>query len=152
MSRATSIINRLNQVLNRVATPGQDTRKAYKRVFSRTGGDDLIGVVGTVSKTDTLLAPQPVFQRVTRMMFGTQAKSQEVLDVAKSEKRTANEWEFIFSPTAVSISDLQNENLVFVLKDTNGDEEVLDVIDYEPIGAFGADLVYAAYLRSIQRP
>jgi hypothetical protein len=147
VSRATALISKLNAALNRVGPP---ERTVYKRVITRTGGDSLIGRPGSVSTADTILSPQPLYQRLGRFVVGDSAASQELLSNGK--ERVADDYQVIFSSTAVTQADLNNKDLQFVFKDAAGNSEVFRVTDFEPVGMNGVQLMFITYLRSTQRP
>ena len=148
MSRAASIISRLDVALRKV---GPLDRTSYKRIVTRTGGDDLIGRPGTITYVDTVFDPQPQYTRLARFLVGPGAKSQDMSD-ASGKHRIADEYAFTFSPSAIAFTDLTNDDLMIVLKDAAGVIELFDVSDYEPISMNGLNVVYIVYAKSLQRP
>lgn len=148
MSRALSIITRLDKALNKV---GPLDRVSYKRIITRSGGDDLIGRPASVSVVDTIFDPQPQYTRLARFLVGPGAKSQDMSD-AGGHHRIANEYMFTFSPSSMSMTDLTNDDLLIVLKDSVGNEETFDITDYEPIAMNGINVVYTVFAKSMQRP
>jgi hypothetical protein len=147
MSRADSLIAKVNSSLRKVSPPD---RTAYKRVLARTG-DSLIGRT-VATHTDTLLDPQPYFHRVGREHLpGGHALSETVID-GSNKTVIADDWEFVLSPTAISLQDLQNKDVVIVLKDAAGSEEPFRYLDHEAGGISGTDVVFTVYMRSLKRP
>lgn len=146
MSRAAQILAKMNTALRRV---GPADRTIYKRVISRTGGDDLIGrkVSTGITYTDTLLDPQPVYERLSRYVVGPRALGKEVAGAASAD--VENQYMVTFSASAISRNDLLNENMVFLFKDTSGNEEQYVVNDYEPVALNGVDLMFITYLISM---
>lgn len=148
-SRALAIINRVNTIQRKYAPAD---RTVYKRVITpATGGDPLIGRVGTPTFTDTILDPQPTYSRLARYDVGPGARSQMVQD--GSTKQVANQYAFLCSPTALSRSDLDNDLLQLLLVDGAGNKEVFEITDYdEPASMGGVDIIFILYARSIQGP
>lgn len=145
---AAGIIRKLDNSLRKVTPLG---RIAYKRIITRTGGDQLIGRPGTVTYTDTKLDPQPYYNRIGREHVpGGHTNAQTVVD-SSGQANITDDWEFLLSPTAISESDLKNNDMLLVLKDSNG-EETFRLLDYESPSGFGQDLAYIGYFRSIKRP
>ena len=149
MSRADGVIRRLDAALNKVAPP---TRTVYKRTVTRTGGDNLIGRPGTVTYTDVQLSPQPFYARLGRQIVGNQVPAELVINSAGTEDFIADEWICIFSPTAISLTELSNPDLVLAFKDTGGNTEVFRITDLEPLGFSDQAVMYVAYIRSTERP
>jgi hypothetical protein len=147
MSRATSIVSRLNSALRKV---GPQARLSYKRVTTRTGGDDLIGRPGSITVSDTLFDPQPQFTRQARFIVGVGAKAEDV-DAAGTHG-ILDQYMFVFSPDSIALSDLENEDMVIVLKDVAGKAELFDVTDYEPIALNGVVVMYTVFAKSLKRP
>lgn len=147
MSRATGILAKINSAMNRF-TPL--TRTCYKRVITRTGGNDLIGRPASVTIVDTLLSPQPVYLPIGRKAQpGGRDKVGSVLtSVGQS---TVDDWEFTVSASAMSLSDLHAKDVVLVLKDSTGAEEVFDIKDFEPVGLQGVTVALVIFARSIKR-
>jgi hypothetical protein len=71
--------------------------------------------------------------------------------MVSSGQRTADTWRFQFSPNALSLSELQGKNLQLVFKDSAGNEEVLDIHDFEPIGMESTYVLITVYARSAKR-
>jgi hypothetical protein len=149
MGRAEGLINKLNATLNRV---GPSNRKAYKRVTTRTGGDALIGRPGAVSHSDTLMNPQPFYHPVGRIHVpGGHAHMETVIDSNNKAKR-ADDYQFIISPSAISASELETNDVTIVLKADDGSEEVLRLLDQDAPTYQGTNVVYICYYRSVTRP
>jgi len=149
MSRAQGILNRVNGALRR--TFPQD-RTVYKRVVTRSGGDDLIGRGVAVSTVDTLLDPQPTYQRLGRNIVGDHVDAESVLGAAGSKVEVADDYSCLFSSTALPLADLNNKNVTIVFKDSAGNEEIFRITDYTPVSFQGTALIYMAFLRSTKRP
>ena len=147
MSRAAGIITKLNTTLNRV---GPQDRIVYKRVLTQTGGDSLIGHPSSVTHVDTVLSPQPLYQRIGRNIVGDQITA-EIIQALNSQ-HVADDFMLTLSPTAMSMDDLGNKNVMIVLKDAAGNEELYRITDYEPIAFQGTVVMIAAYIRSTTRP
>ena len=124
MSRTSSIIARLDNALNKV---GPQDRTSYMRVITRTGGDDLIGRPGTVTFVDTVFNPQPQYNRPSaRNLVGPTAKTEDVSD-ATGQHVIADRYVFLFSPTAITLAQLKNDDMLIVLKDAAGVVEKFDI-------------------------
>lgn len=121
-------------------------RKVYKRVATVGSGDALIGRA-IYSITDTLFTPQPVYNRITRYPVGPEAKGEMIAGEAVSTAATS--YECTFSSSAITIADLENQNMTIVMKDSSGGEEVFRVMDYQASGMQGKDLVYLTYIESV---
>lgn len=147
MSRASSIIKRLNVALRKV---GPLDRISYMRKVTRTGGDSLIGRPGSVSFVDTKFDPQPQYSRQARFLVGIGAKSED-LDVG-GEHKILDQYMFSFSPDSISLANLEDEDVTIVLKDSAGNAEQFDITDYEPISLNGVVVIYIVYAKSLKRP
>lgn len=147
MSRATGIIKKLDNALKRF-NPVDVT--IYKRLNVSTGGDTLIGRPGSTSYTDTLLTPQPMYQRLGRNMVGDSAPSQQI-DVGNNTTRIGADYQIIFSPTSITTDELDNDSITYVFKDASGNEEIYHLTDYEPVALTGQAVIYVAYVRSSVR-
>lgn len=147
MSRADAIIRRTDSALRRVNVTERDV---YKRVITRTGGDDLIGRPGSVTHVDTKIDPPPAYQRLGRNIVGNNVAAESVL--SGSETRVADDYAVLISVTAMSEADFKNENVLIVFKDAAGGEEVFRITDYEPTLFQGQVLNFTAYIRSLKRP
>jgi|SRR6185437_12878549 len=147
MSQVAAISKRIDAVLRKYAPLD---RTVYKRVVTASGGDALIGRAQTFTNVDTLLDPQPMFERLTRYPVGPQAKGELIVETGGSE--VGNSYALYFSVTAISTDELKNPNLLIVFEDSAGDKEVFRVTDYDPTGIQGQDLMYTAYIQSTERP
>lgn len=150
MTQASQVISSLNSILRQVTPVG---RTVYMRVYTMGGGDPLTGQGQTPFSNDTILNPQPYFSRLGHVRTpGMQhIKAQEIVDSAGREF-VADAWSFIVSPSAITVNQLEDPNMTFVLKDSEGNEEEMNLIDYDPTSGFGVDLLYTCYMRSIERP
>ncbi|HWT39807.1 MAG TPA: hypothetical protein VN081_00830 [Dongiaceae bacterium] len=143
---ATSLINQVNSVLTQV-TPL--ARTVYLRTVSVSGGDSLIGKVGTSSYTDTLLSPQPYFTRIGREHVpGGHADFYDYID-NNGRQMLRDDYRFIFSPTSVTRDQLENPNNIFALKDSDGNTELLRLVDIEAPAVAGSEVLFVCYLRSV---
>jgi hypothetical protein len=147
MGRADLILAKTKSALNKV---GPSDRQVYKRVVTRTGGDSLIGRGGTITHVDTLLDPQPLYQRLGRNIVGDSAPSQELLN--NGSNRIADDYQVTFHPDAVSQADLNNKDLLFVFRDASNRDEIFRVTDFEPVAINGKAVMFVGYLRSTARP
>jgi hypothetical protein len=147
MANPTAILRRVNRAFSRLNPPSPD--KVYKRVVTRTGGDDLTGRPGSVTNTDTLLSPQPIYSRPMREEIGLY-RTHTLLAASTGVEPAAN-WVMTVSPTAMSINELSNKDMLIVTKDVLGNEEVFLIQDYETTGFSGVDILYDVRLKSIKR-
>lgn len=146
MAKVDGIVRRLDKALTK--TQALDT-KVYKRFVTRTGGDSLIGRYGSSSMTETLLDPQPIYGRLGRNVVGDAAPSQAVL--ADNATRIAVDYQIILSPTAITTAELDNDQLLIVMKDGRGNENIYHLTDYEPVAFNNKDVMYIGYIRSAAR-
>lgn len=150
MSRATSLIARLNSVLNKV---GPMDRTVYKRTITQQGTvNALLGRYSASPTTvDTKLNPQPYYERIGRQHIpGGHAESMDML--SNGLQLLADDYQFILSPTAVSLAELDTPNTILVLKDAQGNAEEFRLLDTESASMNGLDVVFVAYYRSLDRP
>lgn len=148
MSRADGLLTKVNNVMRKFAPL---TRTVYKRTVTRTGGNDLIGRAGTTTVVDTICDPQPVAEQMGRTaMAGGRLSPVESLMISTGQ-RTADTWKVLFSPNALSLTELQGKNLQLVFKDASGNAEVLEIFDFEPTGMNGTTVLITVYARSIKR-
>jgi hypothetical protein len=140
MSRATGLINKLNGILKRF-TPLD--RLVYKRVIVSTGGDALLGRSGTVSVTDTLFDPQPFYTRIDNVLADNLTKN--------GINVTAGDYEFLFSPDAVTYSDISDKSFEVILKDSSNRLEVLRLLSWESPSMNSTVVAFSVYMRSVQR-
>jgi hypothetical protein len=149
MGRAEAIVSRLDATLRRF-TP--TTRTAYKRKVTRTGGSALLGRPGTVTNTDTLLDPQPYFVPIGREpVSGGHAQVESVI-TGGSKQYTADDYKFLFSPTAYTLAEFQDEDFYIVLKDSAGNEEVLKIMDVRQTDFTNVTVLITVFARPIKRP
>jgi len=144
MPNPTTILAKLDKALRTYAPVD---KLVYKRVYTKTGGDALIGRGQTTTSTDTLLDPQPMYRRMTRYPVGPSARAE--LIITGGETSLGNSFSMMFSATAMPLSDLENPNLIIVFKDTAGNEELFRVTDFEPTGFQGTDVLFIAYIQSL---
>lgn len=147
MGRADGVLTRINAALRKVSPLD---RTVYKRTVTRTGGDVLIGRPAAITYSDTLLSPQPLYQRLGRNVVGDRVPAQEVL--ANTKEQIANDYELLISPTAMALADLQNPDVLLVFKDAAGNEESFRITDREPVSMNGVILMFLTYVRSTKRP
>lgn len=151
MSRADAIRKRLDGALNRTVGQGPlGNRTAYKRFVTRTGGDSLIGRPGSVTNTDTMLKPQPTYSRLSRYVVGKTSGAAELIGGQGAE--VAEQLAILISPTAMTLAELQNPDLLIVFKDPSGNETVFKLDDLEPTSFQGQDVAYLAYIKNVKRP
>jgi hypothetical protein len=148
MGRADAILTRVNTVMRKFAPL---ERTVYKRTITRTGGNSLIGRPGAVAVSDVLFDPQPVVSMIGRdSVSGGHTKVEHILNPGGTQS-TADEYKILFSANAYSRTELANKDILIVLKDASGNEEVLIILDVEPISMNGTDIVYTVYARSTKR-
>src|SRR6185295_1778716 len=97
MPTAASIINKINGAIKKV---GPMARVTYKRVTTRSGGDELIGIEGTVSNADIKFNPQPVYHQL--------GHRQAMVLSTPSLQLVADDYKFIFPIAAVSKEDRED--------------------------------------------
>jgi hypothetical protein len=148
MGRAASILNKVNNTLKKF-TPLE--RTVYKRTIVRTGGNELLGRQGSTTITDTILDPQPYYEPIGRRPVSGGRARVEVLGTA-SQQMTADDYQFTCSPTALSMTELKSRDIQLVLKDSSGNSEVLQVMDFEPIALENTVVVITIYARTVNRP
>jgi hypothetical protein len=149
MGRADAILARVNTVMRKVAPL---ERTVYKRTITRTGGNSLIGRPGAIVVSDVAFDPQPVATMIGReSVSGGHTNVEHILQGSGSQG-TADEYRILFSANAYSRTELANKDILIVLKDASGNEEVLIILDVEPIGMNGTDIVYTVFARSTKRP
>lgn len=147
MSRVDGLIRRFDKTLTRF-NPIDVT--IYKRVNESTGGDALLGRAGSTSFTDTLLDPQPIYQRLGRNIVGNSAPSQKLL-VDTSTSHIAADYQIIFSPTSITREELDNNNITYVMKDALGALTIYHLTDYEVVAMQGEPVMFVGYVRSAVR-
>lgn len=145
MSRVAGIIKRVDRALNKYAPLA--SRSVYRRVTTRSGGDDLIGRPGSVNIVDTLLAPQPTYRR--RSLYTSVGDGQE-LDVNETAA-VATDLVMFCSVTALTLGDLNNKDVQIILKDPSGSLELFEIYDFDPIGMQGVTVAWSIAIRSIQQ-
>lgn len=144
MSLATRLTAKADKLLTKYQVT--DGRDLYKRVITRTGGDDLLGRPGTVSVVDTLLDPPPMvetlsFQRANhaRNFLGRIGTTDSIALIGDTF--------CTISITALSTEELENKDLVFVFKGGPVDEE-MNVITYDAAVVNNVVVVWYVLLRS----
>lgn len=145
MPLAQGILNRLDKALNKFGP----RRLVYKRVTTRTGGDDLIGTLGTQTVVTTLLSPQPLITRPALEQIGSRRRP--AIFETSGFREVAPEYLIFVSANAISVADLQNDALVFVFIDTDGSEETFEVFDFDFTQLQGQDIAYTVGLKSVKR-
>lgn len=140
MGLAEDLIATANSILSEFAPPD---RKVYKRTIVRTGLDELIGRSSVVSVTDTLLSPQPYYVRIDTSNEGVLSSNKNV---------NIGDYIFILSVDALSRAEIQNKDIVLVLKDSSANAEVFRLLDYENPSVENTEVLYVGYYRSIVRP
>jgi hypothetical protein len=136
--KAGALIAKVNAVLNKVNATDRDL---YKRVYTRSGGDALLGRAGTVTTTDTLITVPPAVQTIA---------SDSIQYLNGSGLAQVGDLLITLSATAISLDDLQNEDLRLVLKRGLVEEE-LAIIHYDPAVFDGARVAYTLLARSKKR-
>jgi hypothetical protein len=150
MSQASSLLNTVNAILRKNAPMD---RTAYKRLKSASSAtEDLLGrYSSTPTFTDTLLDPQPYYGRVSRESISGGSAESHTLNTGSSLIE-ADDYEFILSPSAISKLELVNPNMTLVLENELNQKEEFRFLDVVPSGVNGADVLFVAYFRSLNRP
>jgi hypothetical protein len=147
MSRATGVIKKIDAALKRL---DPNDKLLYKRLNVKTGGDALTGRGVVATFTDTLLDPQPMYQRLGRNVVGDSAPAQQIM-AATGVNRIGAEYQIIFSSSCITVAELNNDNITFAFKDTSGNTEIYHLTDYEPVALTSLDLIFIGYIRSAVR-
>lgn len=149
MSRGTSLLAKVNSTLRKF-TPL--TYSVYKRTITRAGGNDLIGRAGTTTNVDTLLDPQPFYENVSRKALSGGRDRTEVVATTSTE-RTLADYRLLMSPSAMTLAEIQNRNVMLVFKDnTTGTEvELLQILDFTPVAMQSTDVLYTIFARTVRR-
>lgn len=140
MSLANKVTGKIQRAADKIGP--LDTRKVYKRVRTETGGDSLIGRGTTLVVTDTAFTRQPLFART--------GKRAELLSTTNNIV-TPFDYEFTFTPDQMTSADVQNPNIVIVIKDTAGHTEVLELSRCLPLVLNGTEAAVSAIYRSVSR-
>jgi hypothetical protein len=146
MSRATAVITRLDNALNKV---NPVSCQIYKRTSTSVGGDQLLGVAGTVTNTDVLIVPPPLYTRLGRNFVGAGSVAEMVDTGSKLEME--NDYAVTFSPSSLNAAEATDEKLLIVFKYTNGEENAYRITDFDTVPFQGIDVIIIAYIRSISR-
>ncbi len=136
MASAKGLIKKVASVIKKV---GPMSRTSYLRTVVLTGGDELIGRDGTITNTDVLFNPQPIYHQLghRQAMFLSSATQQLVAD----------DYKFTFPTTVNSEADFQGANTYIVLKDANG-EERYRILYVNSESYAGMDVVMVVFARS----
>lgn len=124
-------------------------RVVYKRSIIRTGLDELIGRSSVVSIADVLLDPQPYCYMIDRSSAGRFA-FEGIL--ASNSNVNVGDYVFILSVEALSHVEIQSKDLLLVMKDSNGNNELFRLLEYENPSLNNTEVLYIGYFRSIKRP
>lgn len=116
-------------------------RALYKRVYSHSGGDSLIGKPATVTAVDTLFTTPPAIQTLT---------SENMTYLSVSGLAQVGDLILTLSASAIALADLKNRDLRLVLK-TGSSEEELAIVHYEPALFDGMCVAYTVLARSKKR-
>mgnify|MGYP007082009807 CR=1 FL=1 len=134
-----SLIETVDSILADFAPPD---RTVSKRTITRTGSYQLIARSVAVSYADVVLDPQPVYRRVTR---NDAILSQNTLVLA-------DDYSFVLSVNAITKDELVNKNVVLVLEDASGNEEIVRLIAFIEPAVNLETVAFIAIFRSINRP
>jgi hypothetical protein len=121
-------------------------RTVYSRVLVKTGGDALLNTGQTVTSTDTLLVPQPVY---SRLMFDEGSFDRVAL--VGTSYIAPGDYEFVISLNSIDKESLLDSGTQMVLKLADETVEVLKLIGYDAVGVKGMDVVFIGYYRSVKR-
>lgn len=114
---------------------GPSIRTAYLRTRTVTG-DKLIGRE-TVTTTDTLLNPQPLFTTVREEMM-----------INGNKQIVVGDYKILLSANAVTEDQLKDPGAQIVLKAANGDTDVLRILYYRAPSLQGQAVLYTVFARS----
>jgi hypothetical protein len=119
---------------------GPPAKQVYKRITVMPAGDSLLGLSsgGPPQVTDTLLTPQPVYE---------QLQDRAAVLSSSGMALEASDYEIVLSSTSISITEMEQSNLTFVLKDATGLVEEYLVLGYNPSQFQGNYIVFCAYAR-----
>lgn len=137
MPSAKSLQNKITKAIKKV---GPMSRTAVLRVATITGGDSLIGHGSTLTNTDTVFDPQPVYRQL--------GHRQAMYLSTGSLKLVSDDYHFTFPVGANTEADFQGSETFLVLTDANGEERLkILYVNTESFG--GADVVIFVFARSI---
>lgn len=136
MPSAEAIIKKISGALKKVKATDRDV---YKRVYTNTGGDDLLGIPGTVRVYDYILDPQP---SVTALSFSGK------LAVWMGERIQFDDLVLVVSPATLTRDELSDKNLKFVFKSTDGSEEEFSLVTYSSSMFGGSAVAHTVVVRS----
>lgn len=145
MALSDKLIRVADKLLNRFDVTD---RAIYKRVYTRTGGDALLGRPGTVSYVDTIMNPQPIFGELSFHRGNTPRNSVGLID---SGIALIGDYLLQCSPTSVTVTELANKEMTFIAKDSNGNEEQFFIVTYKASAVNGVDVFFTVLLRSKSR-
>lgn len=135
MPSASGLITKINNLLNKV---NATDRTVYKRIYSRSGGDALLGINNAVTTIETALSPTPVIQPImgSNKAVLTQFGLLQIGDMIMTT-----------SASALSQRDLSDKDLSIVLKAGDVVEEYV-IVSYVPNVFMGEVIAYNVLLRS----
>ncbi len=117
--------------VTKLLTDVQATERVVQfREVTRTGGNALLGIGGTVTNTDTAIVPQPAVSQVT---------AEEI--AGGSGLIQPGDWKFIFD-SQVPEATLRNRLILF------GDE-VLQIVRIKPYPFQGAPVAWSVIARTV---
>lgn len=126
-------------------------KNVYSRIVTRTGGDALLNIGMTVTETDALLSPQPVYSRLD---ISRNSIPNSDINIVGSNVTSIGDYEFVISLNSISKAVLLDKDTMLVLKPvdtTDTTEEVLRLVGYDSIGVKGTDVLFTGYYRSVKR-
>ena len=136
---ATSLLAKVGKTMNKL---GASDRVAYKRVYTRIGGDVVLGAGHTTSHNDTVLSPKPAVFTVTQ---------QDLMSLSGTSKVQLNDQMMVVSAAAITRADLGNSELVIVMKQGSSEEEYgIESFTLAPFD--GTAIAFTLLLRSKRRP
>lgn len=133
---ANTLSKRVDAAIRRVG--GMD-RQFVLRTQTNSTGDELIGRE-TSTPVDTVVSPQPVYRQL--------GKRDLIYLTSNGRQVTADDYKITFSPLSVTLDQLKDPTLEFVLK-SGLTEEVLKIIYVDPESYQGATVVITAIARSV---
>lgn len=133
---------------------GPFNRQVYMRERQDVGYyDQLLGKrAGMTTHVDKLLTPQPLYQRVGKQNLRDGKADEKVVINSQSNVSVPDDYLFTISPSSMTLDQLDNPKMTLVLKNKEGDEEELRMLDLDRTSFNDKDVLFRAYFRSMNRP
>ncbi len=139
MPNPGAITAKVDAVLRRLTITDRDV---YIRRSQHLGGDPLTGRGVSTSFDDVLMDPQPAVVVAARnypLVIAGEALSPDA------------EYLLTVSATAMTKDDVADPALTIVFRDSNGKDETLFIIGYQPAFIGGVDIMFSLILGSKKR-